>query len=410
MVEVAGIRSNVALGITALLLLCIIGDSGQGMVCFETNSKDPIINRIISQGVSSINLTWTSRWTSLPQRVENNSHLVGDHVILNASYNGFTEFSRIEMYFVSINVTISNTSRFICYDTYKTVGNSTHEIHVTVLNSLNESIAHSLYLDVDFGNWFTPSVIVNDPIELEDGLFNFTWSSVDLNADDVNFYQVWVSSDGGSSFYLVASNLTETYYVWDSEGYLMGPYFVRIRAFSVDLFVYPGPFISIPGDYWPGDHGDGYAETWSGDGPPRFATIKIDSPSDLSFFEGTLGQWIIWNLSIYSDGIPPNEISYTIFHNNVVYLHDSKQITGSAGQSISFLLEGFAAGSHNFTLVVDYSRMYEGINSDSVLVEILLSPMMVLIYFASLSILVIFALTMLFAKRGGKVDTYTTQA
>ncbi len=410
MVEVAGIRSNVALGIIALLLLCVIEDSSQGAVSFETNSENPIINRILSKGGSSINLTWTSRWTSLPQRVENNSDLVGDHVILNASYNGLTEFSRIELYFASINVTISNTSRFIYYDTYKTIGNSTHEIHVTVLNSLNESIAHSIYLDVDFGNWFAPSVVVNYPIELADGLFNFTWSSVDLNADDVNFYQIWISPDGGSSFFLVASNLTDTYFVWDSEGWLEGDLVVRVRAFSVDLSVYPGPFISIPGDYWPGDHGDGYAETWPGDGPPRFVTIKIVSPSDLNFPEGTLGQWIIWNLSIYSDGLLPNEISYTIFHNNVVYLQDSQQITGSTGQSISFLLEGFAAGSHNFTLVVDYFRMYEGINSDSVIVEILLSPMMVLIYFASLSILVIFALTMLFTKRGGEVGNYTIES
>ncbi len=409
MVEVAGIRSNVALGIIALLLLCIIGDSSQGTISYETNSEYPILNEMISQSGGSVNLTWSSRWNSLPQRVENNSQLVGDHIVLNASYNGLTEFSRIEMYFVSINFTISNTSRFICYDTYKTIGNSTHEIHVTVLNSLNESIDHSIYLDVDFGNWFAPSVVVNYPIELGDKLFNITWSSVDLNADDVNFYQVWFSADGGAYYQLLALNLTKSYFIWNTTGFLIQDYIVRIRAFSVDLSVYPGPFVGIPGDYWPGDYSDGYVVISTQNHVPIGATIEIVSPSDLSFFEGTSGNRIVWNLTIYS-GILPNAISYTIYHNNVVYLSSSQQITGYVGQSISCLLEGFVAGSHNFTLVVDYPWMNGGINSDSVFVEILLSPMMVLISFASASIIVIFVVAILFTKRARDVNNYTTQA
>jgi hypothetical protein len=41
-------------------------------------------------------------------------------------------------------------------------------------------------------------------------------------------------SDGGSSFQILAQNLTENNYVWSASGWFEGSYIFRVRAFSFD--------------------------------------------------------------------------------------------------------------------------------------------------------------------------------
>jgi hypothetical protein len=284
-VEVTVMNNRIALGIIALLAIGTIIRAIPYTNTSSGSSRYPNDCQVISQGPTPINLTWTSRWSLFPQQVENLSTLAGDHVTLNVTYTGLSEFSKIEMYFAESNLTVSNTTRSVRYDTYQIIGNSTQDVHIHVLNALNESVAQAIYLTVSFGNWFSPFVIVNYPLDVGEDVFNFTWSATDQNADDVNFYQVWLSIDGGLSYQILANNLTQTFYLLDVTGFLSRDGFiVRIRAFSVDVSVYAGPFFEIPGDYWPGDYGDGFVEVYSQNGIPTGTTsssIQQPHPSPI---------------------------------------------------------------------------------------------------------------------------------
>jgi hypothetical protein len=372
-VEIKELRKRVLLGLFVFLLVSAISISSQDHKLVIENSATPIEFMEITESSLPINMTWTSRWESNPQPVENLSVISGDHVVLNATYFGVSEFARIEIFFIELNITLTNTSRSIYYDTYQFVGNSTQNIQVTVLDSLNVSIVQQYYQNVSFGNWFSPSVNVNYPHEVEADIYNITWSSTDLNADDVNFYQAWLSNDGGASYQLIATNLTEPFFIWNSTGFLTShDYIWRIRAFSVDLTVYAGPFTNIPSDYWPGDFADGFKLIQVGNGIPTYAALTLNSPSDLTFFEGELSHQIVWLLTFDSVNFLPDEIEYSILFNGTSYFQGLVQITEREGQTISFPLDGFAVGTHNFTLVVTYPY-YPG-RIDSVIVKILPLP------------------------------------
>ncbi|MFX1579845.1 MAG: hypothetical protein ACFFBJ_09385 [Promethearchaeota archaeon] len=366
-------RKRVLLGLLVFLLVSVISTSSQDHKLVIENSATPIELMEITESSLPINMTWTSRWESNPQPVENFSVISGDHVVLNATYFGVSEFAKIELFFIELNITLTNTSRSVYYDTYRFVGNSTQDIQVTVLDSLNVSIVQLYYQNVSFGNWFSPSVNVNYPHEVETDIYNITWSSTDPNADDVNFYQAWLSNDGGASYQLIVTNLTEPFFIWDSTGFLTShDYIWRIRAFSVDLTVYTGPFTNIPSDYWPGDFTDGFRYIHVGDGIPTIAALTLNSPSDLTFFEGELGHQIIWRLTFDSVNFLPDDIEYSILLNGISYFQGSVQITEREGQFISFPLDGFPVGTHNFTLLVTYPYYNEP--SDSVIVNILPVP------------------------------------
>lgn len=389
------------------MLVSTINISSQDHKVMIENSVTRIEYMEITESSLPINMTWTSRWESIPQPVENFSTITGDHVVLNATYTGASEFAKVELFFVELNITVANTSRSVYYDTYQYVGNSTQDILVTVRDSLNGSIVQLYYQNVSFGNWFSPSVNVYYPSEVETDIYNITWSSTDLNADDVNFYQAWLSNDGGASYQLIATNLTEPFFVWDSTGFLTShDYIWRIRAFSVDLTVYAGPFTNIPSDYWPGDFADGFKLIQVGDGIPTYAALTLNSPSDLTFIEGELGHQIAWSLTFDSVNFLPDEIEYSILLNGTSYFQGSVQITEREGQTISFPLDGFAVGTHNFTLVVTYPY-YPG-RIDSVIVEIQpLPPTLfdVLLYVLSGAGLGILVIVSLYVIRRGKKNS-----
>ena len=160
-------------------------------------------------------------------------------------------------------------------DTYYNLFNATFGILVSSQTGTNLQYFYNIP-DVFIGNFFGADVTVNAPIDLGNDVYNVTWSAVDRNVDDINYYQVWLSNDGGVSYQRLARNLTdaETFYVWDSSGFLeRDNYIVRIRAFSLDFttLVDGEPLGTAEGQntYWPGDFGDGFSPEFSaGDVPP----------------------------------------------------------------------------------------------------------------------------------------------
>ncbi|MFW9833764.1 MAG: S8 family serine peptidase [Candidatus Thorarchaeota archaeon] len=180
-------------------------------------------------------------------------------------------------------------------DTYYLLANQTYSVLVD--SDTGTNLKYSMEIpNIFIGNFFAPDVTVEDAVALANNVFNISWSVTDQNADDVHYYSVWISGDGGVSYQVLARNLTETYYLWDSSGFLeRDNYIVRIRAFSLDFSpvldllpadhpdgVYDTPLCSVDDEanYWPGDFGDGFTgEFFAGDVPPPEPTTTPTEPT-----------------------------------------------------------------------------------------------------------------------------------
>jgi hypothetical protein len=166
-------------------------------------------------------------------------------------------------------------------DTYFLLANQTYSVLVD--SDTGTNLRYTVETpNIFIGNFFAPEVTVNAPDDLGSNVFNFTWTITDLNADDVHYSSVWLSADGGVSYQVIARNLTDTFYVWDSSGFLeRDNYKVRIRSFSVDFSDPPGlAAVDDEANYWPGDFGDGFSpEFTAGDVPPLPTTTPTPTPT-----------------------------------------------------------------------------------------------------------------------------------
>ena len=208
-----------------------------------------------------------------------------------------------------------------------------------------------------------------------------------------------IISHGGVSYLLIANNLTQTFYLWDSTGFILSDYRIWIRAFSVDVSVFAGPFNDIPADYWPGDYGNGFIYVQSGNHIPWPAFVTIVHPSDMTFHFGELGNNLTWNLIFSSSGVTPSEITYIISHNESRYLVETIEITGGENPSTSLALDEFSVGLHIFTLELSYLPV---INSDIEIVQVQILPSlhplpisMILLYFGAGGMIVAIALSII---------------
>ncbi len=168
-------------------------------------------------------------------------------------------------------------------DTYFLLANQTYSVLVDSDTGTNLRYTQEIP-NIFIGNFFAPVVTVNVPIDEGSNVFNFTWSATDLNADDVNYYSVWLSNDVGVSFQLLATNLTGTTYLWDSSGYLeRDNYIVRIRGFSIDFTNHTGfgilADVSDESLYWPGDFGDGLSPEFSAGDVPYTPPTTTPTPT-----------------------------------------------------------------------------------------------------------------------------------
>jgi hypothetical protein len=179
-------------------------------------------------------------------------------------------------------------------DTYYLLANQTYSILVDSDTGTNLRYSEEIP-GIFIGNFFAPDVTVNAPVDLGSNSFNLTWSVTDQNADDVHYYSVWLSADGGVSYQAIIRNLTTPYYVWDSSGFIeRDNYIVRVRAFSLDFSnvldllpaghpdgVYDTPLCSADSesDYWPGDFTDAFTGEFSAGDVPAQVTTTPTTPT-----------------------------------------------------------------------------------------------------------------------------------
>jgi len=188
----------------------------------------------------------------------------------------------------------------IMFDTYYLLGNTTAKF--TLISKHGSDVTSIEYTGVTIGNYFSPVVNMNPPIRVDinlpftyppptfpatpilQGRWNLTWTCYDLNANDTNYFSVWMSSDDGFTFQLLEQNLTETFYVWDSTGFIAMDHIYRVRAYSLDFSLGMNNTLQCsvdnpPESYWPGDYADSCTEGWQSTSVPTPSTTVTTSPT-----------------------------------------------------------------------------------------------------------------------------------
>lgn len=472
-------RKSVRLLLVLLILPIIPLSSCIGVYSGFTHSpRNPsIVHETIVSNIGTPTLTWTSRWQSEPQSVENDSIIVGDHVVIESTWDesvtssrmtvsrGFNEtrfgpivgpiitewpidianyswetFEGIEAdneVRIEVNVTQNGDAAFdvmpwidlnsdnevsidelgsglllsvdqggvgtpefgsfvsdlprsiairvwcwsyaysanmtyelhadtgfeinidndpgtpdtVVYDTYNLLQNITVDITLRAWNASEVFVVE--FEGVTFCNYFAPVLSEISMYEVSDNVWDFSWTCADGNANDTNYFSFWLSSDNGVSFYLLALNLSEPHYVWDSFGFSLRDYVVRVIAYSLDLTF--GDYCSTeapPSSYWPGDYSVRFADVRAGIYPlypPGYYEIDLMPALDVSYVESSIGNVITWHLEFQYN--TPDSVDY------VVYCDGSEWTSGSfhplTEEMIEVNVDGLSSGFYVFEIEID---------------------------------------------------------
>ncbi|MGY5863037.1 MAG: S8 family serine peptidase [Candidatus Thorarchaeota archaeon] len=147
----------------------------------------------------------------------------------------------------------TGTPDYVGYDTYNFERNVNFTVRLTCWTETDVVWILPVGM-VRFQSYYTPEITVNAAVDLGGDLFNFTWDASDGNIDDTLYFSVWISSDDGNTYSLFGSNLTDMFFVWDSDGFLIDDYMYQIRVYDCD-HTYPlgvGAAAAPPSSYWPG--------------------------------------------------------------------------------------------------------------------------------------------------------------
>jgi len=250
-------------------------------------------------------------------------------------------------YTLSINTASSlNASSFgdeVTIDTYA-LGNRSGLSVVAVGYAETGPAVAVTASNVSVCNLFAPRII-DIRIDGLGALKNVSWTVVDRNADESHVSEVWLSADNGLWFYLLASNFTESYYLWDSTGYMArDTYVFRVRTRDSSglycearsaSFIHPSPSVIF---------------------------VNFGAPENISYEEGSTGHYIGWRPNV----LGPFE--YTVFRNGIDYSKGtwSSSVTQTGGH-ISVNVDGLTVGVHAFRIVTA-SPVYWGEDTVHVIV------------------------------------------
>ena len=328
---------------------------------FDTDEHAPIYS--LSEGNSEANLTWTSRTQQVPQLLENESIAVGDHVVLNATFTHTQNVTECKLYIwniqASVNTTVSCAGSSVALDTYYLDrSNQTYSIMVNGTTSTNDSVI-IIWENVSICNFFAPEPIAFSTIEYDDHVFNISWNCEDQNLDDVNYFSLWLSRDGGVSSVLLEQNLTQTWFVWDSSTWLEAEYIAMIRAYSVDYSSSECRLDNPPTSYWPGDYSDITTHPINGGGVGMGGPIPSFSinTNALSYEFGSTGNLISVHLSYYNRPLPLS-IVYSVTDNGTLWIQ-GEYVLESSEESFTINIDGLSIGTHDLSIAIDYFGPYD---------------------------------------------------
>ncbi|MGY5879398.1 MAG: hypothetical protein RTV31_04060 [Candidatus Thorarchaeota archaeon] len=310
------------------------------------------------------NLTWSSRTQIMPQPVENNSVIAGDHVVVNGTFSQALNITQCKLTIWNpqsgINASLSSLGSTIIFDTYyldRT--NQTYNIKVNGTTNTNDFVI-LLSENVTICNFFVPRTIVEvNSIGTDSLIFNISWCSEDQNENDDNYFSIWLSRDDGVTFVLLAQNYTRTWFIWDSGDWLQGIYLARVRAYSVDFSSSDCRVDDPPLSYWPGDYSDTISNPIDGGdvgwgGPIPNFSINLDT---LNYEHGSTGNLISVTLS-FSNRPIPSTIVYSIFNNGSLWIQ-GEYIPETSYDTFTINIDDLSIGTHDLSLSIDYFGPYE---------------------------------------------------
>ncbi|MDF1538870.1 MAG: hypothetical protein P1Q69_08205 [Candidatus Thorarchaeota archaeon] len=168
--------------------------------------------------------------------LEAGDRAAGDHVILNATWipkdnvNGTT--IQINASAIPRLITAESNTNSVEIDTRLLGNNATCTVNVTTW-LWNGTALTEIFTNVFFGNFFVPHVTLLTPNggETWPDQHNITWTAWDRNKDDILSFEVLISSDSGTSFQLLSSEITNYYLVWDFSPFQnLSTYVVEVRV------------------------------------------------------------------------------------------------------------------------------------------------------------------------------------
>ncbi|MCK5265717.1 MAG: hypothetical protein KAR03_08925, partial [Candidatus Thorarchaeota archaeon] len=181
----------------------------------------------------------------------------------------------------------------------------------------------------------------------------------DQNQDDVNYYSLWLSRDGGVTHVLLRQNLTQTWFGWNSSNWLEADYIARVRAYSVDYTSGECQLDDPPSSYWPGDYSDAISFPFLGGGvgmggPIPYFSINTNA---LSYEFGSTGNMISVHLSYYSR--PPSlSIVYSVTDNGTLWIQE-EYVLESSEESFTINIDGLSIGTHDLSIAIDFFGPYD---------------------------------------------------
>jgi hypothetical protein len=186
----------------------------------------------------TLSLTWYTLDNETQVPVASGDKISGDHIILNATWLPAENVNGTE---IIVNATAipnvikaSSANNSVSIDTRSLGNNATCTLNVTTW-LLNGTALSEIYTNIFFGNFFIPSVQVLTPNggEVWTGSHNITWVAKDKNLAEQLTFEVHLSSDGGSTYQLISSDLTQQWLWMDFSSFQnQSTYRIKVLVFD----------------------------------------------------------------------------------------------------------------------------------------------------------------------------------
>ena len=182
------------------------------------------------------NLTFTSLWNTTPTAVKAGDSVIGDRVVLNASWIGGEAVNRTQIIVNATAVPLwiinESTEPYVTINTRSLGANHTCTINLTTWLVNGSSISERIQ-NVFIANFFTPHINVISPNggEVWTGVNNITWTAWDSNSQETLAFEVLLSADDGKSFMLLATGIENFWYPWNCSDFLiLDTYLIEVRV------------------------------------------------------------------------------------------------------------------------------------------------------------------------------------
>jgi len=223
--------------ITITLTLCIWGMFmlPQNIPAISNSVEYPSDVAMISS-TGLFNLTFTSDWNTTPTVVNADDRVVGDRIVLNATWIGGEEVdhTRIIVNATAVPFWIINESEgsSVGIKTWFLGANHTCTLNMTAWLVNGTTISQRIQ-NVFFGIFFKPHIRVLSPNggEIWSGVNNITWTAWDNNSRESLTFEVLLSADEGKSFVSLATGIEKSWYPWNCSSFLMlDTYLIEVRV------------------------------------------------------------------------------------------------------------------------------------------------------------------------------------